>query len=115
MSAEEKREIGILKAIGWETSDVLQMKFWEGLAVSLCAFLLGVLLAYGHIFLSAASLFKPALMGWSTLYPDFRLTPFIDAYQVAILFFFTVLPYTVATIIPSWRAATTDPDLIMRS
>ena len=50
------------------------------------------------------------LKGWSILYPDFQLTPFISAYQVAILFFFTVLPYTVATIIPSWRAATTDPE-----
>ena len=91
------------------------MKFWEGLSVSMCSFLMGILLAYGHIFLSAATLFKPALKGWSTLYPDFQLTPFISAYQVAILFFFTVLPYTVATIIPSWRAATTDPDLIIRT
>jgi cell division protein FtsX len=115
LSAEEKREIGILKAIGWETGDILQMKFWEGLAVSLCSFLMGVLLAYGHIFLSAAALFKPVLKGWSTLYPDFQLTPFISVYQVAILFFFTVLPYTVATIIPSWRAATTDPDLVIRT
>jgi hypothetical protein len=115
LSAEEKREIGILKAIGWETGDVLQMKFWEGLAVSLSSFLLGILLAYGHIFLSAATLFKLALKGWSTLYPDFHLTPFISAYQVVILFFFTVLPYTVATIIPSWRAATTDPDMIIRT
>jgi len=115
LSAEEKREIGILKAIGWETSDVLQMKFWEGLSVSLCSFLVGVLLAYGHIFFSGAAFFKPALMGWSTLYPEFRLTPFISAYQIAVLFFLTVVPYTVATIIPSWRAATTDPDLIMRT
>ncbi len=55
LSAEEKREIGILKAIGWETGDVLQMKFWEGLAVSLSSFLMGILLAYGHIFLSAGT------------------------------------------------------------
>jgi ABC-type lipoprotein release transport system permease subunit len=115
LSAEERREIGILKALGWETADVLQMKFWEGTIVSLSSFLLGVILAYFHIFSASASLFAPVLKGWSTLYPDFRLTPFISGYQIAILFFFTVIPYTVATIIPSWRAATIDPDVIMRT
>jgi ABC-type lipoprotein release transport system permease subunit len=115
LSAEEKREIGILKAIGWETSDVLQMKFWEGMIISLSAFLIGVMLAYIHIFFASASLFEPVLKGWSTLYPNFRLTPFISGYQIAVLFFFTVIPYTVATILPSWRAATIDPDVIMRT
>ena len=38
--------------------------------------------------------------------PKIQLTPFIDASQIATLFFLTVVPYTVATIIPSWRAAT---------
>jgi ABC-type lipoprotein release transport system permease subunit len=115
LSAEEKREIGILKAIGWETGDVLQMKFWAGMIVSLSAFLIGVILAYFHIFYASATFFAPVLKGWSVLYPDFRLTPFISGYQIAILFFFTVIPYTVATIIPSWRAATIDPDVIMRT
>ena len=115
LSAEEKREIGILKGIGWETSDVLMMKFWEGVAVSLTSFLLGVLLAYVHIFFTSSTLFEPALKGWSVLYPNFRLTPFVNAYQVGTLFFLTVVPYTVATIIPSWRAATIDPDSVMRA
>jgi lipoprotein-releasing system permease protein len=115
LSAEERREIGILKGIGWETSDVLMMKFWEGVAVSLTSFLLGVLLAYVHIFFTSSTLFEPALKGWSVLYPSFRLTPFINAYQVGTLFFLTVVPYTVATIIPSWRAATIDPDSVMRA
>lgn len=115
LSAEEKREIGILKAIGWETADVLQMKFWEGMVISFSAFLMGVILAYVHVFFAAATLFAPVLKGWSTLYPNFRLTPFISGYQIAILFFFTVIPYTVATIIPSWRAATIDPDVVMRT
>ena len=58
LSAEEKREIGILKAIGWETGDVLRMKFWEGSVVSLSSFLMGVTLAYVHVFLSSAILFN---------------------------------------------------------
>ena len=114
LSAEEKREIGILKAIGWETSDILLMKFWEGAAVSLSAFFMGIFLAYLHIFLASSVLFEPVLKGWSVLYPDFRLTPFIDAYQIATLFFLTVIPYTAATIVPSWRSATIDPDSVMR-
>jgi ABC-type lipoprotein release transport system permease subunit len=114
LSAEERREIGILKSVGWETGDVLLLKFWEGCAVSLSAFFLGVLLAYVHVFFFSASLFEHALKGWAIIYPDFRLTPQIDPLHLASLFFLTVVPYTVATIIPSWRAAVIDPDAAMR-
>ncbi|RUM94194.1 MAG: ABC transporter permease [Thiothrix sp.] len=114
LSAEEKREIGILKAIGWETDDILRMKFWEGAIMSLAAFFIGYLLAYAHVFYGSASLFEPVLKGWAVLYPDFRPTPYVDGLQVATLFFFTVFPYTVATVIPIWRAAITDPDAVMR-
>ncbi|MFA7097056.1 MAG: FtsX-like permease family protein [Gammaproteobacteria bacterium] len=114
LSAEEKREIGILKAIGWETSDVIRMKFWEGAVISLSAFLGGYLLAYLHVFYGAAMLFEPVLKGWAVLYPAFRPVPFIDGLQVATLFFLTVFPYTAATIVPVWRAAIMDPDAVMR-
>ena len=114
LSAEEKREIGILKAIGWETGDVLKMKFWEGALISLTAFLLGYVAAYLHVFRFAAGLFEPVLKGWAVLYPRFELTPVVDGFQIATLFFFTVFPYTVATIVPIWRAAITDPDAVMR-
>jgi ABC-type lipoprotein release transport system permease subunit len=114
LSAEDRREMGILKAIGWETSDVLLMKFWEGVAVSLTAFLAGLILAYVHVFFASSTLFEPALKGWSVLYPEFKLTPFVSVYEVANLFFLTVVPYTVATIVPSWRAAIIDPDSVMR-
>jgi len=114
LSAEEKREIGILKAIGWETEDVLRMKFWEGAIISLTAFLLGYLAAYIHVFYASASLFEPVLKGWAVLYPKFNPIPFIDPLQIATLFFFTVFPYIVATIIPIWRVSITDPDAVMR-
>jgi len=114
LTAEEKKEIGILKAIGWETSDILELKFWEGAAVSIISFLVGVIGSYIHLFFLGGSLFTPALKGWSVLFPEFHPVPNIDLYQIFILLFLTVMPYIVATIIPSWTAAITDPDLAMR-
>jgi len=104
----------ILKAVGWETSDILLMKGWEGMVISLTAFLGGILLAYAHVFLASSILFAPVLKGWSILYPEFRLSPLLDVGQLATLFFLTVVPYTVTTIVPSWRIATVDPDSVMR-
>jgi ABC-type lipoprotein release transport system permease subunit len=114
LSLEERREMGVLKAVGWETSEVIAMKSWEGIVVSLAAFLAGVLAAYLHVFVSSAALFAPVLKGWAVLYPRFELVPHVDPYQILALFFLTVVPYTVATVVPSWNAATVDPDLIMR-
>jgi len=114
LSAEETREIGILKAIGWDTGDVIAMKLWEGALVSVGAFLTGAVAAYVHVFLGGAGLFAPVLKGWSVLYPDFALTPQIDVLQLTTLFLVTVLPYVAATLVPIWRVATGDPDQVMR-
>jgi ABC-type lipoprotein release transport system permease subunit len=114
LSADERREIGILKAIGWDTSDILELKFWEGAVLSFTSFLAGMILAYVHIFFLGALFFAPVLKGWSVLFPQFRLMPYINLYQVFAVFFLTVIPYVASTIIPSWKAAITDPDVVMR-
>jgi ABC-type lipoprotein release transport system permease subunit len=114
LSAEEKREIGILKGVGWDTSDILLMKFWEGATVSLTAFLMGVILAYIHVYFASAPLFEHALKGWAVLYPKFTLKPEINLFQLTTLFFLTVLPYSLVTIIPCWKASVSDPDSVMR-
>ena len=115
LSPDERREIGILKAIGWETADVILLKCYEAVAVSLGAFALGAGLAIATLAVPRPSAMLPALLGWSTLYPAFRPAPALGAYQMATLFFLSVVPYLVATVVPAWRAGTTDPDLVMRS
>lgn len=115
LSPDERREIGILKAVGWETADVILLKFYEAATVSLAAFVLGAGLAIAVLAFPRPSAVLPALLGWSTLYPAFRPAPALGAYQIVTLFFLTVFPYLVATIVPAWRAGTTDPDLVMRS
>ncbi len=115
LSAEERREIGALKAIGWETADVILMKAWEAISISLTAFLAGTILAYIYVFFASAPLFHQALKGWSVLYPEFRLIPAINPYEIATLFLLTVVPYIIATIAPSWKASIVDPDSVMRA
>lgn len=115
LSAEEKREIGILKAVGWDTSDVLLFKFWEGAVISVTAFLFGLALGFVHVFWFKAPLLAMVMKGWSVLFPAFQLVPQVDLQQIFTLGFLTVVPYLVATVVPSWRSATTDPDQVMRS
>lgn len=115
LSAEERTEIGILKGLGWDSSDVMMMKFWEGAAVSLTAFLLGVATAHVHVFLASATLFEHALKGWAVLYPRFSLAPTVNPYELAVLFFLTVVPYTFITVVPVWKVSVMDPDAVMRS
>ena len=114
LSAEERSEIGILKGLGWDTSDILMIKFWEGIVVSLTAFFLGVLAAYIHTFLFSAPFFEHALKGWAVLYPAFQVQPSVDAYQLATLFSLTVLPYSFICLVPAWKWASSDPDMVMR-
>ncbi len=114
LSVAEKAEIGVLKAVGWETADVLRIKLWEGLVISLTSFLIGVLLAYVHVFLGSAALCEPVLKGWAVLYPRMELIPSVNFFQLAQLFFLTVVPYTLLTIVPAWKAAIADPANIMR-
>lgn len=114
ISAEEKQEIGVLKAIGWETSDVLTVKFWEGIIISLTSFILGILAAWIHVFIFNAPALIPLLKGWSVLFPEFQLTASIDFYQLFVLAFLTIGPYLACTVIPSWKTAVTDPEHVMR-
>lgn len=114
LSAEEKREIGILKATGWDTSDILIMKSWEGLGISLLSFLVGFIASYVYVFLLGAPLLRSLILGWSTLYPPFSFTPFVSPEQILVLLALTVVPYLIATVVPSWKAAVVDPDTVIR-
>lgn len=110
LSPEERREIGILKILGWETADILAVRFWEGFVVSGLAFVIGCSLAYIHIVFFDASLFRPILVGWSVIYPTFQLVPKILVENFLLIFCLSVLPYLAATVIPAWRSASIPAD-----
>lgn len=114
LSADEQREVGVLKAIGWDTGDVLQMKLLESLAVALAASLAGFVAAYAHLFWLGGGPVVQALLGWSVLRPQPVPAPALTAFDLLTLLLVTIVPYLAATLVPVWRAATIDPDAVMR-
>ncbi|MFO0675063.1 MAG: FtsX-like permease family protein [Polyangiaceae bacterium] len=112
--ADERQEIAVLKAVGWSTSDVLWAKLYESVLVGFVATALGILIAYGWVFLLGAPGLRPTLVGWSVLYPEEPLTPMVDFAQILGLGLAIVGPFVALSIVPAWRAATTDPMDTMR-
>ena len=114
LSPEEKREIGILKILGWETADILAIRFWESTLVSALAFIVGCTAAYIHVAFFDASLLKPVMVGWSVIHPPFKLLPSVTVADLMLIFSFSVMPYLAATVIPAWRCSTVPPDSVIR-
>ena len=114
LSPEEKREIGILKILGWETADILAVRFWESTLVSALAFVIGCTAAYIHVAFFDATLLKPVMVGWSVIHPQFKLLPSVTVADIVLIFSFSVMPYLGATVIPAWRCSTVPPDSVIR-
>ena len=114
LSPDERREIGILKILGWETADILAIRFWESFLVAALAFILGCTAAYIHVAFFEASLLKPVMLGWSVIHPSFRLLPAVTLADLLLIFSFSVLPYLAATVIPAWRCSTVPADSVIR-
>jgi len=115
MSSEEKREIGILKAIGWRIEDVLNAKFYEASFIAVFAYLLGVFSAYIYVFYLKAPLLGNIFLHDVLLRTEqFVLAPHVEFFYLFLVFLLVVPLYFAAVIVPAWRVATLDADEVMR-
>ncbi len=112
--AERRREIGILKATGWQTDEVLWRSVAESVVLAVAAAALSVLLAFAWLRLFngywVASLFLAGVGTVPAIRIPARLTP-VPALVALVMSLAVVM---IGTLYASWRAATVPPTEAMR-
>lgn len=107
------REVGILKAVGWDVGEVIELKMLESLLLGLTGSLGGILLGLGYAALDAPFI-KPFFLGWATVYPEFPLPLAVEPAEIFLLLAVGVLPLLAATAVPAWIVGTLPPDEAIR-
>jgi ABC-type lipoprotein release transport system permease subunit len=112
--AEMKKEVGILKTLGFSTFDILEIRFMETLILGFAAATIGVFLAIVYDVYLGAPFLREFLLGWSAVYPNYPLPINISPGSVMILYAVAVFPLFIGSLIPAWRSAVTEPDVAIR-
>lgn len=114
LTAHEKKEIGILRAVGWSINSVILWKLIESSFVAIAGFLSGFIVSYIYLYIFNAPLLLEILLGSENLAHGYKLAPLLPFETIATVFLLLVPIYTVATIFPAWRAAVIDTHEALR-
>jgi ABC-type lipoprotein release transport system permease subunit len=104
-----RREIGIMKATGWQTLEILEMIFFENLLLALAGSLLPIILAVAWLKIGNGIGIAPLFISGSGWLPDFPVPSRFLPLPALLSFVFGFLLTMTGTIIPTWRAAVTSP------
>ena len=114
ISSNDKREIGILKAVGWSIKDIIKLKIIENFVVDFMEFIIGVIYAYIFVFILQATILKNIFIGFSNIKNDFILNQNIKISNLITLFLFFMVPFLSAVLIPVWKIAVIDATKSMK-
>ncbi len=112
--ADMRKEVGILKALGFSTSNILEIRFLETLILGFAAATIGIFVALVYDVVFGAPVIGSFLLGWSAVYPGFPLPVNVSVNNVVILYATAILPLFIGSLIPAWRSAVTEPDIAIR-
>lgn len=114
LSPHEKREIGVLRAIGWSINSIVIWKVIESSFVAVSSFLCGFILAIFYLIVLKAPFLIDFFVGSENLELQLDLSPELSFYLFLQVFLFVVPPFVAATLLPAWRAATEDTHEVLR-
>lgn len=109
ITGQERRQIGLLRAVGWSMGDVIGLKLAETVLVALTAFLTGLIFSYVFVFYFQAPGLSSLFTGVGNLGVDFHLRRYLDFGLPASLFLLFMVPFVAAVLVPTWRVAAGEP------
>ncbi len=113
-SDEARREVGLLKALGYDTVDVLEIRMFESLTLGVLGTSLGISMAIVFDFVLGAPILSGYLLGWSLLLLNGGIPLTISAPTVFTLYVVALIPLLIATVVPAWRNSIVEPDVVLR-
>jgi ABC-type lipoprotein release transport system permease subunit len=114
VSSESKREVGILKSLGFSTLDVLEIRIAESIILGIVSASISVFFAIAYDLYLGAPIIKDFMLGWASVYPTFPLPTYVQLTSVSVLYAVALFPLLVGSLIPAWKSAITEPDIAMR-
>jgi len=104
-----RREIGLLKAEGWRTADVLEMVALENLFVSLLCACGAMIFAFVWVRLLRAPLIAPFFIAELPLFPSLSIPARFLPLPLVLSFVFSLVVTMTGSIYFTWRTAITRP------
>ncbi|MGM0622863.1 MAG: ABC transporter permease [Campylobacterota bacterium] len=109
-----KKEIGILRALGWSIKDVLKLKLFESILVASFTFMVSFIAAFIIVYLYDGGLFRDIFLGHNNLEVAVDFTPQFEISVFIKLFVLFVSTFCASVLIPSWKLAITSSKEAMK-
>jgi len=113
IGVDVSKEIGVLKALGWETGDIIEMKMIESLIMGLTGTSAGVLSGFVYALMGTPGI-SGYCLGCASIYPKFPVPVHCDSQSLILLFIIGIMPLMVVSAVPAWLAGIIDPDDTIR-
>ncbi len=107
-SSVEKREVAILRSLGWSIRDVIKLKFFENISIVFISFTLGTVAGYIYVFMLKAPLLEEIFLGRG-LNVRVELLPQVDYLSLFTILILYATTFLSSVLIPVWRVAVTEP------
>jgi hypothetical protein len=105
----QRRRMGLFKALGWTSADILHLHLARALLVGLPAMLSGLTAGYLLLFWPGITWVPRLLFGWNAAAPALYLTARSAVGPLILAVLLVAVPYLTASFWAGWQAVAADP------